>query len=106
MMDPTLGRIVQYHLSAEDAATVLRRRTTSDSISNRLKDDPPRWPAGAQAHIGNLVMDGQTLPMMIVRVWEDQTVNGQVFLDGCDVLWVTGVAHGVGPGMWRWPERV
>lgn len=33
-------------------------------------------------------------------------VNGQVFLDGNDVLWVTSVVQGDKPGQWHEPERV
>ena len=33
-------------------------------------------------------------------------VNGQVFLDGNDSLWVTSAKEGTTPGTWCWPERV
>lgn len=111
-MKPSIGRIVQYRLSAEDAEQVMRRRTTGKSIADRMKmigsDSIPAWPQGAQAHIGNDVVEGDTFPMLIVRVWGDtetSSVNGQVFLDGTDVLWVTSVSVGEGPHTWSWPER-
>ena len=109
---PTIGRIVQYRLSADDAVQINRRRTTGASIAERMKygDDPQlkAWPAGAQAHIGNSVSEGDTFPMMITRVWGDtpnSAVNGQALLDGNDVLWVTSVAVGEGPRTFSWPTR-
>ncbi len=124
---PTIGRIVQYRLSADDAAQINRRRTNGHSIAERMKlvsrdgtslvpsqkDDDQygavrAWPAGAQAHIGNDAKEGQTFPMLITRVWGDTptcAVNGQVFLDGNDVLWVTSVSVGEGPRTFSWPTR-
>lgn len=107
-MKPSICRIVQYRLSADDAAQVMRRRTTGKSIADRMQAENVTWPAGAQAHIGNEVKEGDTFPMLIVRVWgtdETSSVNGQVFLDGTDVLWVTSVSAGEGPHTWSWPER-
>jgi hypothetical protein len=63
------------------------------------------WPIGAQAHIGNVVAAGNEFPMIVVAVWSD-SVNGQVFLDGNDCLWVTAVHEGTQNGQWDWPERV
>ena len=92
--------IVNYKLSAEDAAQINRRRTTSASIAERIKEKI--WPTGAQAHIGNEVQEGQIFPMVIVGIWSDTCVNGQVFLDGCDQLWVTSVSQGNNPGYWNY----
>ena len=103
-MIPTIGRLVIYKLTASDAEQVNRRRTTAVSIVERIK--VLMWPLGAQAHIGNTVAEGDEFPMLIVRLWgttETSCVNGQVFLDGSDVLWVTSVSQGIN---WRWPERV
>lgn len=106
-MNPTAGRIVHYTLTAGDAEQVNRRRTTGGSIADRMKQEPPAWPAGAQAHIGNQAQEGHVLPMLVVRVWSPDTgcVNGQVFLDGNDTLWATSAIPGDGPGQWRWPPR-
>ncbi len=114
---PTIGRVVHYCLHEDDAAQINRRRTTGASIAERMKQDvttpapPPAfvWPAGAQAHIGNVVKAGDVFPMIITAVWgttPESAVNGQVFLDGTDVLWVTSVTVGVGPRYWQWPSRV
>lgn len=78
---PTPGRIVLYKLSGEDAA---------------------------QAHIGNAPREGDLVPLLIIRVWSDDplaAVNGQAFLDGNDVLWVTSRLEGTAPGTWSWPPR-
>lgn len=105
---PTIGRIVQYRLSDQDAAQINRRRTDGGSIALRMKAEPAEWPAGAQAHIGNGVEEGDTYPMLITRVWgstPESAVNGQCFLDGNDVLWVTSVCVGEGPRTFSWPTR-
>ncbi len=122
---PSIGRIVLYTLTADDAAQINRRRTTGASIANRLlwgfaglhsealpassMDGEVRsWPAGAQAHIGNAVAEGDVFPMLITRVWgpsPGSAVNGQAFLDGTDVLWVTSVMVGEGPRTFKWPTR-
>lgn len=105
---PTIGRLVHYQLSMGDAEEINRRRTSGSKIAERMKQEPPAWPAGAQAHIGNFVNEGEVYPMLIVRTWgKDSTsaVNGQVFLDGNDVFWATSVAVGEGPRTWSWPTR-
>jgi len=70
-----------------------------------------------EAAIGKIVLfntgDGDR-PMLILRVWNDDVVNGRVFLDGWndksitsfgvrigDDLWVTSVARGSGVHQWR-----
>jgi hypothetical protein len=100
-MKPAIGRIVHYKLSAEDAAQINRRRTNSYSIADRIKEE--KWPLGAQAHIGNEAHEGDIHPMIIIRVWSDSCVNGQVFLDGTDLLWKTSPLLGEQNGQWNWP---
>lgn len=110
---PTIGRIVHYRLSAQDAEQIMRRRTDGHSIAMRMKIEGSHpelraWPAGAQAHIGNDVKEGDTFPMLVVKMWGDtptSAVNGQVFLDGNDVLWATSVCVGEGPRTFSWPSR-
>lgn len=118
---PSIGRIVHYRLSAQDVEQITRRRTTGASISDRMKEHRVAvpgggpdvavygWHAGAQAHIGNDVHEGDVFPMQIVRVWGDtptSSVNGQVFLDGNDVFWATSRSVGDQPGTFSWPTRV
>ena len=113
---PTIGRIVHYRLSAQDAEQIMRRRTTSKSIADRMQilvhttgdEKLVGWPVGAQAHIGNDAKEGDTFPMLITKTWGDtatSAVNGQAFLDGNDVLWVTSASVGEGPSSWSWPPR-
>lgn len=109
-MAPSIGRIVHYKLTEDQATQINRRRTSSSSIGKRMAAGA--WPEGAQAHIGNVQAGNQTLPLLIVAVWPDEYghgipgVNGQVFLDGCDTLWVTSAKEGTLPGEWQWPPRV
>jgi hypothetical protein len=115
---PTIGRIVHYRLDANDVVQINQRRTNSKSIADRLISGVPSvegkavsvyaWPAGAQAHIGNEAHEGDAFPMLIVKIWgttPTSSVNGQVFLDGNDVLWATSVSVGDGPHSWSWPAR-
>lgn len=113
-MVPSPGRIVHYMLTEQDAEQINRRRTTSPFIGHRMKQEPPQWPEGAQAHIGNPVFAGEVYPAMIVRVFQPSDVgtsNLQVFLDGCDVYWATSRDQVVTDstdkkGLWFEPPRV
>lgn len=76
------------------------------------------WPVEKGPHIGNAVMAGDIFPMVVTKVWDTcglGSVNGQVFLDGCDCLWVTDVKECLGvnpdglliaPGYWGWPPKI
>lgn len=101
-MRPTIGKIVVYKLTDIDAQNINRRRTTSFDISYRVSTN--EWPLGAQAHIGTEVLSGEEFPMLVVRAHSTGFVNGQVFLDGNDVLWTQVVHEGNLPGQWHWPE--
>lgn len=99
---PAIGRIVRYTLSSQDADAVNTRRR--DAIKH-VADHRERRD-GSVVHFGNTVVEGDTYPMVITRVWGDQpdsSVNGSVFLDGNDLLWVTSVQVGAGPRTWCWP---
>lgn len=99
---PTVGRLVHYRLSEGNVDGVIFRR--GQWVTHQ------RTGRGTVAPVslvrGNLPRAGDILPMLVVRVHEDGTVNGQVFLDGEDVLWVTSRAAGDEPGTWCWPERL
>jgi hypothetical protein len=109
-MQPTIGRIVVYKLTQQDADQLNRRRTSGSAIADRIKLD--KWPLGAQAHIGNWENEGAELPCIIARIWPNEFgqdipgINGQVFLDGNDTLWVTSAREGDQPGQWHWPVKV
>lgn len=105
-MIPTIGRIVIYTLTDEDAQQINRRRTTGASIAARIEEG--EWPRGAQAHIGNKVEQGMQFPMIIVRTWgntAESAVQGQVLLDGNDTFWATSRVVGEAAGNWMWPAR-
>ena len=104
VMVPTVGRIVNFKLSQQNVDEITRRRTTNQSIAERITEG--KWPLGAQAHIGNPVEKGQVVPMIITAVWSDSCVNGKVILDGSDSYWVTSVLQGDQEFNWQWPERV
>ncbi len=101
-MKPSIGRVVHYVLTEDDATQINRRRTTGQSIGERIKEKI--WPIGAQAHIGNTAHEGDHYPTVVVKVWPE-SINGQATLDGNDTFWVTSRQEGTGPGTWHWPER-
>jgi hypothetical protein len=99
-MKPTIGRIVHYKISEDDAETINRRRQRS---ANAPKSE---W--GFQAHVGNPAEAGQVFPASIVQIFGDTTesaVNLQVTLDGNDTYWATSRTAGDGDGQWSWPPR-
>src|SRR5512132_2446982 len=104
MADPvlTVGRRVNYVLTAADAEAIMRRRTNGRSIAQRMAlavvvgHSPDGgavrgWPEGAQAHIGNPSYPGDVRPFDIVALNHDGTVNGRAMLDGTDDYWATGI---------------
>jgi len=101
---PAIGRIVLYRVTGQDAAEINKRRmdATSHLAFHREMSN------GVQIHVGNNVEEGDIYPMMIVRVLgvnENSSVNGHVFLDGNDTLWVTSVAIGEEAGSFYWSVR-
>jgi hypothetical protein len=87
-MNPTIGRIVIFTVTALQAKEINCRRT----IGNE-----------------NEVYAGYKFPMIVTAIFQSSTnVNGQVFLDGNDVLWVqhvTEMKEGEDPeGKWCWPN--
>jgi hypothetical protein len=91
-MIPKKGRIVLYCLAEHDVHAIQHRRSMSGGLLT-----------------GNPVKEGDTFPMLITEDWgakvEGAAVNGQVFLDGEDSLWVTSRMVGEGPNTWSWPAR-
>jgi hypothetical protein len=111
-MEPTQGRIVRYKLTQMDADQINRRRISREEIQKRIFIS--QWPLGAQAHVGEEVLAGEELPMIITKVVEQSSdmgpvspaVSGQVFLNGNDTLFVAGRYEGEGRGNWSWFPRV
>lgn len=106
-MIPSIGRIVHFTLADYDAKEIERRR--ADARGSGISGDK----TGAQVHVGNPTTAGDVFPMLITRVWaspeeatEGTVVQGQVFLDGNDVLWVTSAKQGDGEHQWHEPPRV
>jgi hypothetical protein len=103
-MIPTIGRIVHYRLSHQDATAINARR----------KDAREKMPwhhalrTGAQVHVGNDVSEGEVYPLIITRMWggdEAACFNGQLMLDGTDIFWVTSTQLGDGPRKCFWPPK-
>lgn len=80
----TVGRLVLYKLSEQDVEAINANRKTDECFG------------------GNSPQVGDLLPTIVVKVWENNMFNGQVFLDGNDTLWVTSVVQGSEPGQWDW----
>lgn len=89
---PTKGRIVMYRLSQNDIESIEGRRRSSNGLL-----------------AGNPMSEGQAFPFLITQDWggqlPNQAVNGQLFLDGNDSMWLTSRHVGEGPGTWFWPVR-
>ncbi len=112
---PTVGRIVLYRLTVDQAKAMNERREHAQLNREKMRAEKP----GFQAHIGNYCAGGvgedvrtaDVVPLLIVKVWPNEYgdkpgVNGQAFLDGNDTLWVTSAKEGEGAGEWFWPPRV
>lgn len=101
-MTPTIGRIVHYTLTAEDAQKVNKRR--QDAVESDFTEEG----TGAVIHYGEPVPEYCVFPMIVTTV-DRGIVGGQVFLNGNDTLWVYPVMeaeHPGDPGLWFWPPRV
>lgn len=88
----SIGRSVHYQLSDHDINRIRHR------ISRQTRMDLQ----GCIHHLGDVV------PLIVTAVNVDEEpamVNGQAFLDGNEVLWVTAAPEGDGPGTWSWPKR-
>jgi len=95
MSPPALGSTVFYTLTKYNCTTENRRR--SDAVSRHQYN---RF-TGVQTHNGNELVEGDIYPMIVTRVLKkdsDYLVNGQVLLDGNDVIWVSSVEEGTDPG--------
>lgn len=100
---PTIGRIVIYVLSAEDAEKINKRRADAQIHMDRHRAAS----LGTMIHVGNDVHEGEEFPAMVVKTWGDQPdsyINIKVMLDGTDAFWATSRKVGEGPGFYRWME--
>lgn len=104
-MIPTIGRIVHYRLSEQDATRINKRRADATAHMGEHRENSN----GVVVHVGNSVRTGDIYPLFITRTWGDtegSAVNGQVLLDGADTLWVTSVSEGDDERCWFVPPRV
>jgi hypothetical protein len=111
-MAPTIGHIVHYKLSEQDALEINRRRADYRAFeaSHRHPHEPGQPPAtGHVAHVGNSAAAGEVCPAVVVRIFAPNSphlvVNLQVLLDGTDAYWATSRKEGDEPGQWAWPAR-
>src|SRR6185437_14898718 len=94
-MKPSVCRIVQYVISAEDARVINARRDHYKAFCRSLTEQPePGQPGmnGHIAHVGNAVREGDMCAALVVRVFDPSTANLQVHLDGNDTYWATSRA--------------
>jgi len=88
-----IGTTVLYRLSASDVDLITIRRTTAASVSNRAQRNPPEWPAGAVAAIGDPVVVGELVPLIVTRETPTgDVVSGHALLNGSDTFWVGAAA--------------
>jgi hypothetical protein len=95
---PAVGDVVLYTLSDGNAQAINARRADATRNVTAATD-------GSQIYTGNRVFAGDVYPMVITRVWGAtplSAVNGQVLLDGNDVLWATSISPGDGEGHFVW----
>jgi hypothetical protein len=102
---PTVGRIVIYTLSEQDAELINGRRLAAGAHSREHSEHN-----GTVLHVGNQVTVHDSFPMVITRVLGstalgEYLVNGSVVLDGNDLHWATSVKQGTGHRTWSWPVK-
>lgn len=91
-MAPTIGRIVHYTISEDDARQVRHQQNLMGGAMFKCNE------ARAGSVLPAIVVSGPHGP--------DNLVNLQVFLDGDCSYWATSRAEGEGQGKWAWPPKV
>jgi hypothetical protein len=82
-----IGTTVIYTLTDKDAVAIELRRAHSPAYRNTADTESGLH----KAHEGPTALAGAKHPLMITSENEDGTVNGQVFLDGNDTLFVQSI---------------
>jgi hypothetical protein len=105
MQVPSIGRIVHYKLSEQDADSINVRRSDFRAFQgSHAHPHEPGQPGatGHVAHVGNMVAASEVYPAVVVRTFEGyEGVNLQVALDGNDHFWATSRVEGDEPGQWQ-----
>lgn len=83
VMTPTIGRIVHYRLSEDDAKAI-----------------------NALPMPGNTVKAGDLVAAIVVRVWSASTCNLRLVLDGDGEYWATSCSVGDEQRQWNWPQHI
>lgn len=83
----SIGATHEYVLTQSDVDQIMRRRNDAKNAINKNRVGK----TGFVLHFGNDVSAGEVYPLVITKVWDGGSVNGQVLLDGNDCLWVTSV---------------
>lgn len=96
---PSIGRIVHYRLSEEDAHKINRRRNDATEAAHMMIH------TGFLRHVGSSAYGGQIVSMIITLVLP-ASINGQAVLDGNDSFWLQSVQRGDEPGTWDWPPQI
>lgn len=95
-MKMTIGNIVYYRLTLDQAYMTNKRREDARQNFPKMREERP----GFQAHVGSPVSEGDMVPLVITASLSEDLVNGQAILDGNDTLWVTSATMGTQPGQW------
>jgi hypothetical protein len=84
----TPGRIVHYTLSGMDCERINMHRAK-------------------HGFVGNTPHAGDVVPVIVVKVWSADVINGKALLDGEDTMWMTSIGKATGDetGTWFWPQR-
>ena len=101
-MKASIGRIVHYTLTSYNAEAINKRRADGFAHMSEHRNNSN----GVMVHVGNSVNEGDVYPLVVTRVWTENSVNGTVLLDGSDTFWATSVTQGEGLGFWFEPPRV
>jgi hypothetical protein len=103
--DISIGRSVIYTLTEGDCQTINERRWLR--VRELRSEASPKVDVNFVAKMatdfkGADPAPGMVFPMMVVKVIRPGVLNGQVFLDGNDTLWVQNVteAKDPRPGCW------
>lgn len=105
MDEVTVGRFLVYALTEEDVVAIRVRRSKCKHVDHRTDYTT------AYCAQGNPVHAGQMFPLLVTAVYSSNMVNGQVFLDGDDTLWVKHAEFDERAemypheGKWIWPVR-